>query len=391
MSDQEEYTPIIICNIINHGHTYDEWSTSFIIGMSKIPGVKRIKVMVTPPNGSSGIQWPEKFEKLEFLDYRKPLNMLRIPLKMRRIKGDPVIIVYGPTAFGEGNLSNLIGMILPVLISKLSQKNVKIINQGSVFTHDSEALGYKGLKDKLRRNVVKSIEKFVYKRIRTYFQLDYYKEIVTQKIGKKSVAGVMRSDFIDPIATLYLNDLDNLRQMERNKEHDRIRILLHGFWGPQKDPETALIAIKNLKRNYKNIDLIVSGGINHHFPGYAEYFRGLLNDFNDVIDKYLGYVDEKELAKLFIENEIVLMPYRASGGQSGVLEFASFFENIVVCTDFPEFREEKKSDFIILTNLSEFELSIEKAIEMVKTLPKEIEVQTKIRTVVKNISNFLFD
>ena len=383
--------PIIICNIFNHGHTYDEWSTSFIIGMSKISWVNNITLIVPPSNGGNEIILPKKCKVLDIMDYEKPLRMSRLVLKIMKIPGDPVIVVYGPTAFGSKSLSNLIGMLLPILISKIAHKNVKIINQGSVYTHDVESLGYDTLFDKLRKSTVLFIEKFVYSRIKTYFQLDYYKNIVSQKIGKKCVAGVLKSDYIDPIAMLNLNGMDNLEQISRNGKDAMINILMHGFWGPQKNPEVALDAVNQTKKKYKNIYLTVSGGINNHFPGYREHFNYLLQKYNGTIDKYLGYVDERDLVTLFLKNEIVLMPYKVSGGQSGVLETASFFENLVVCTDFPEFREERKNDLIILTDLSDFDKSIQKAIEMIDKVPQIISISEKVKIVVNNITDFLLD
>ena len=85
------------------------------------------------------------------------------------------------------------------------------------------------------------------------------------------------------------------------------------------------------------------------------------------------------------------MPYHASGGQSGVLEMASFFENVVVCSDFPEFREEKKSDLVFLTDLDHFKQTLFKAVETVDKIPTIIYVQNKIGTAIKNIEYFLID
>lgn len=391
MDNKESYNPIIICNILNHGHTYDEWSTSFIIGMSKIPWINQIKAIVPLPNNAKKINMPEKVRIVESIEYDWPMSMIKLALKIKDAEGNPVIIVYGPTAFGEGNLSNLIGMILPILITLFSRKNVKIINQGSTLTHNPKELGYNSLTDKLRGKVVKIIEMLVYKRVKTYFQLDYYKNLAIKQMGKEYFFGVIRSDFIDPITTLYLNNMDETQQVNRRNKFSGIGILMHGYWGPQKDPEVAFNAIRNLKRKNKDIKLTLSGGINHHFLGYKEYFEKIIKEFDDIIDENLGYVEEKDLAGLFLENEIVLMPYRASGGQSGILEMASFFENIVVCTDFPEFREEKKSNLVIITTLAELEQSIERAIAMVRYLPQTINVKDKVETVTKNITNFLLD
>ncbi|MCL6090758.1 MAG: hypothetical protein M1393_06945 [Candidatus Thermoplasmatota archaeon] len=392
MSNERTFTIAFVCNILGHGNTYDEWSTSFVIAMSMIEAISKIHIIVPPPKeGKVAYKLPEKCIIHGILDYDHPINMIKAVNLIYELECDSVIVVSGPTAFGNGIVSNLIGLLLPLLIQRKIGKEVKIINQGSAYTHNVGSLGYSGIVNSMKLLVVRSIEKFIFKRLKTYFQLGYYCNIVEAKLGKNYVGGLLVSDYIDALATLYLNNMDNSIELKRYSSSDHIRILLHGFWGPQKDPETALESVQNIKLRYPEIHLTISGGINNHFPGYLEYFKSLLKKYESIIDAYLGYVDEKELAKLFLENHIVLMPYRASGGQSGVLEMASFFENVVVCSDFPEFREEKKSDLVVLTDLMNFEPSLLRAFEMVDEIPNIIHVQNKIETVIKNIKNFLAD
>jgi glycosyltransferase involved in cell wall biosynthesis len=381
----------VVSNLLNHGHTYDEWSTSFVIAMSKIEEVDKITVYCPPSNGGIEIDLPEKCRIEPVMDYARPFSIISLSKKIAKGNFDGVIIISGPTAFGNGILSNLFGIMLPLRIMRRGQRNVKIINQGSTLTHDVYSLGYRGIINSIKLYAVRTLEKHVYKRVRTYFQLRYYCDVVENNYGRKYVAGIFPSDFIDALATLYLNGKENEKEIKRNRNRNQTRVLLHGFWGPQKDPETALKAVRKLKMKYPDIHLTISGGINNHFPEYREYFYGLLKNYADVIDANLGYVEEKNLLQLFMENEIVLMPYIASGGQSGVLEMASFFENIVVCSDFPEFREEQKSELVILTCLDDFEQSLFKAFEIMNKIPNIINVQNKIQTVIDNIRIFLAD
>ena len=381
----------VVSNLLNHGHTYDEWSTSFVIAMSKIEEVDKITVYCPPSNGGIEIDLPEKCRIEPVMDYARPFSIISLSKKIAKGNFDGVIIISGPTAFGNGILSNLFGIMLPLRIMRRGQKNVKIINQGSTLTHDVHSLGYKGIINFIKLYAVRTLEKHVYKRVRTYFQLSYYCNLVEKNFGQKYVAGIFPSDFIDALATLYLNGMDKEEEIKRNRNQNQTRVLLHGFWGPQKDPETALKAVRKLKLNYPDIHLTISGGINNHFPEYTKYFHDLLNNYADVIDAYPGYVEEKDLMQLFMENEIVLMPYIASGGQSGVLEMASFFENIVVCSDFPEFREEKKSDLVILTSLDEFETALIKACENVNTIPDTVNTHDKVQLVANNVRTFIAD
>ena len=393
MESNEDLTVAVLCNILGRGDTYDEWSTSFVIALSKIEEIIKIHVITPPQKSNVGYTYelPVKCIVHEILDYDHPLSMFNAVNLISELGCDLVIAVSGPTAFGKGLVSNFIGLLLPLIIQRKTEAEVKVINQGSTYTHNTGLLGYSGPINCLKFLVAKVIEKFIFKRVKTYFQLKYYCDIIEAKLGRNYVGGLLVSDYIDALATLYMNGFDANVSLERRLQNDKINILLHGFWGPQKDPEIAFKAVRNLKIRNHRIHLTVSGGINNHFPGYREYFQSILNKYGDIIDNYLGYVKEKDLIQLFIENEIVLMPYRASGGQSGVLEMASFFENIVVCSDFPEFHEELKSDLVVLTGLDDFEQSLLKALEMVKEIPNIIDVQNKIKRIITNIRFFLAD
>ena len=393
MENNEGITVAVLCNLLGRGDTYDEWSTSFVIALSKMKEIIKIHV-ITPPQRKNTVytyKLPDKCISHEILDYDHPFSMIRAVNLVSGLECDLVLAVSGPTAFGGGSVSNFIGLLLPLMIKIKTKAEVKIINQGSTYTHNTGLLGYSGLINSVKLLGARVIERFIFKKIKTYFQLRYYCNLVETKLGRNYVGGLLVSDYIDALATLYLNGSDTNIALERRLGNDRINILLHGFWGPQKDPEIALRAVRNLKIRNHRIRLTVSGGINNHFPGYREYFQSILRKYGDIIDNYLGYVKEEDLLHLFMENEIVLMPYRASGGQSGVLEMASFFENIVVCSDFPEFREEKKSDLVVLTDLDDFEQSLAKALEMLNEIPSVIGVQNKIQTVINNVRTFLAD
>ena len=393
MENNKGITVAVLCNLLGRGDTYDEWSTSFVIALSKMKEIIKIHV-ITPPQRKNTVytyKLPDKCICHEILDYDHPFSMIRAVNLVSGLECDLVLAVSGPTAFGGGSVSNFIGLLLPLMIKIKTKAEVKIINQGSTYTHNTGLLGYSGLINSVKLLGARVIERFIFKKIKTYFQLRYYCNLVETKLGRNYVGGLLVSDYIDALATLYLNGSDTNIALERRLGNDRINILLHGFWGPQKDPEIALRAVRNLKIRNHRIRLTVSGGINNHFPGYREYFQSILRKYGDIIDNYLGYVKEEDLLHLFMENEIVLMPYRASGGQSGVLEMASFFENIVVCSDFPEFREEKKSDLVVLTDLDDFEQSLAKALEMLNEIPSVIGVQNKIQTVINNVRTFLAD
>ena len=161
----------VISNLLNHGYTYNEWSTSFIIALSKLEEIERITIYCPPSNGGKEISLPEKCHIVPSMDYNRPFSMLSLSKRIAKENFDSVIIITGPTAFGNGILSNFFGTLLPLSITRRGTNKVKIINQGSTLTHDVTSLGYKGILNSIKLHAMKVLEKYIYKRVRTYFQL----------------------------------------------------------------------------------------------------------------------------------------------------------------------------------------------------------------------------
>ena len=86
--------------------------------------------------------------------------------------------------------------------------------------------------------------------------------MLKEKIKNNRVLGVLKSDYIDAVLTVYLNGRINDEVIEPTTSHDLPQILLHGFWEPQKNIEFALQTLKSLKDNNYKFNLIISGGIN---------------------------------------------------------------------------------------------------------------------------------
>ena len=234
------------------------------------------------------------------------------------------------------------------------------------------------------------LEKHLYRKVKSFAQLPVYEKMLKEKVKNNRVSGVLKSDYIDAIFTVYMNGKINEEIIESVMNKDIPNILLHGFWGPQKNIKFALETMKSLKDNYYKFNLIISGGINVHFPGYKSYFDNVLNEYKNIYSYYLGYVQERDLMDLFLKSDLILMPYNVPGGQSGVLEMSSFFGNNVICLDFPEFREEvKEGDNIILVGKNNFYEKIKKYLDNYKPSIRNIEIKKKIDSAEENVDKFI--
>ena len=329
-----------IGDFINHGKTLVPTGTSLVLLLAEIPDVQVIDVYCPVLNvKTEPFNKPEKVAIIESYSYNDPFSILKL-LKVKKGHYDKIIFNILPTAFGSSNLSNLIGLLIPLILRTFfRERNIEIIYHNSVYTNDIAKLGYDSPYNRLRSFILGILERVLFKSVRTFVLLQLYKDMITKKIGNNKVR-VLNGRFLEAIATAYINgifDRDLFLLPERNQTPI---ILMHGSWGPQKNIEMGLNVLFELKNKGYDFDLIISGGTNHHFKEYGKEFNHLLNSYNKIIKQYLGFVKEADIMKLFITADLLILPYNAPGGHSAVLEQAIFFEVPTIGIDFPEYEEQ---------------------------------------------------
>jgi glycosyltransferase involved in cell wall biosynthesis len=357
--------------------------------MSLIEEVTSIDVFSPRANGKiEDFELPTKVRLFEFYNYDHPLSILKL-LKVYWNSYDTVIFNMLPTGFGNSSTANAFGLMLPILLVRLfRQNNIKVIYHNSVFTNDVKTLGYNSPIDKIRVFFLSFIEKSLFRNVDTFVLLDIYKKRIDEAIGKNRVE-VFKPKYLEAITTLYINKAMNVDSLEIEKSDIPI-VLMHGSWGPQKNIELGLSTMRNLKKSGIKFRLIISGGINHHFSEYENKFHELLNSYSDVIDKYLGSVKEKEIIKIFLAANLLILPYNTPGGHSGVLEQAIFFERSTVAIDFPEYREQVFGiDFVSLANSAvDFSNGIRKFL-IGSFFKSHLKVKEKVIIATKNVGLLL--
>jgi len=315
--------------------------------------------------------------------------MLRIMKRTYSHNYDLIIFNMNSTSFGESNLSNFLGLITPLILTKIFKKNVAVIYHSSVLTNDVEKLGYNSLYDKFRKAVLKSLETSIFKNVNTFVTLQLYKTIIDKKIKKNRVKAI-KIENIEAIPTLLLNELEE-KNIEIEYNNDLPRILLYGYWGPQKDLEFALNTLNQLKKEGYNFNLIISGGINNHFKEYQIKYNKLIEKYKDIIKELKGYVSEKDLVNLFKSADLLLLSYATSGGWSAVLDQAIFFEVPVIGIEFPEYVEQAKGyENVILVKREYFKNAIKDFIVNFKNeRSKTINVKEKIEKSIKYLNEII--
>jgi 23S rRNA U2552 (ribose-2'-O)-methylase RlmE/FtsJ len=103
----------------------------------------------------------------------------------------------------------------------------------------------------------------------------------------------------------------------------------------------------------------------------------------------LGYVKEKDIYSLFVDTDLIILPYNTPGGHSGVLEQAMFYEIPTVAIDFPEYKEQSENvDFVTLTSQENLEKTVEEILLKLKRR-KEIKIKSKIIETMNNMRELI--
>ena len=377
-------------DFINHGKSLQTIGTSVVILLSLLGEVDSIDVFCPEENEKiEKFELPQKVKLHEFYKYDDSLSILRL-LKIHWDNYDAVIFNMLPTGFGNRTLPNALALIVPIALGIVfRQSNIKVIYHNSIFTNDIRVLGYNSAFNRIRSFFLGKVEKTLFKNVATFVLLDLYKQRIDESIGKNKVR-VLNGRYLEAITTIYLNDVMDAELVETERT-DIPTILIHGSWGPQKNIELGLIALKKLEREGTRFRLVISGGINHHFPEYKREFQELLYSYSDVINEYLGPVTEKDIMKIFLEASLLILPYNTPGGHSGVLEQAMFFEVPTIAIDFPEFREQTKGiSFVRLIDSGDSLKLIAKELLQSSTIRNsKINIKEMIQQAVNNIQKLL--
>jgi len=251
-------------------------------------------------------------------------NSLLIPFNiLKTIKNLDVDLVHfnvSILSWGTSKLVNIFGALTPFLIKTLLRKKVIVTLHN---THDTVDLDKINI---MRPNklVLLGLWLMVYSILgvdAVTVTLKRYVRILKKRYYKTNINHV-------PHGTLPLS----IKKPVLGKK----TILGFGFWSQSKNLPVLVEAFKDLIEEDREIKLIIAGGSHPAFPELIDKFKEM---YKDIPVDFIGYVPEKKLKKLFDSSTVVVLPYSATRGASGVLNLACSFGKPVICTDLEDIRE----------------------------------------------------
>lgn len=115
------------------------------------------------------------------------------------------------------------------------------------------------------------------------------------------------------------------------------RILAFGKWGTYKRLELLIQAFQQFSLSMPNATLVIAGSDHPATPGYVDSVSRELSDNPRV--KFTGYVAEEDIAELFRNASVLVLPYSSATGASGVAHLACEFGVPIISADIEDFRQ----------------------------------------------------
>ncbi|MCL5785446.1 MAG: glycosyltransferase [Candidatus Thermoplasmatota archaeon] len=274
-----------------------------------------------PPNFPAKVNLNSIWEYDDILSIFKTLKTMLLDRKHFDLFFFNLIL----TSFGRRGLSNALGLLVPVLLSFLTRKRVIVYLHHIVETQNLGELGY-GEK-KLSAAIAMLIERLVFVTTRVIVPLPSQQSKISSFI--RSAPRQLVFPGLEGIWA-YNNYLRS-NISSRVRGFSGIRILMFGAIGPQKDIARILNILGNHNCDLKSFHLTVAGSINSNFPQYERKFEEMLTKFNNSNLTYIKNPREEDIPELFINADVLLLPYKAAGGYSAVMNVAKLYCIRVLC------------------------------------------------------------
>ncbi len=128
-----------------------------------------------------------------------------------------------------------------------------------------------------------------------------------------------------------------------NPEH---RILAFGKWGTYKRVELLIEAFERVSSERHDVRLVVAGSNHPVAPGYIESVAEKMKS-NPLIE-FTGYVEEDDIAGLFRNASVLVLPYTSATGASGVAHLACEFGVPILSSGIDDFRDMARDEGIAI-------------------------------------------
>ena len=295
-----------------------EYAQSLVREIAKRPAVGKVFVLADTVSGSEDkVVESRKVEVLRVWHPDRPFSVFKILWSLLLLKPDVVHFNLHFRSFGGSRLSNFFGFSL-VLFSRLFGLRSVVLLHNLAEKADLEKLEVKmGFVNRVGLFLAM---RFVLSGSTLVVPVRSYVGYLRDRYGHRSVRYIPHGTYVS----------DHL-----SVNHAEKVVLVFGHMSPSKGLPVIFRAFEGMSKEVENVRLVVAGGSHPNFP----YYLGRISKVAPSNTVFLGYVPEVSVAKVFDSADVVVLPYLAATGTSGVFHLACGFGKPIVASALPEIKE----------------------------------------------------
>lgn len=231
----------------------------------------------------------------------------RIVRRVRRERPDVVFFNTHFTSFGGGKVSAALGLLTPVLVSRLTRSRTVVLLHNIVDTVDLDQAGYGSNRvvNAALRSIGEALTRALLRADRVVTTMPQYVDVLRDKYGATNVYLTPHGTFDTPVSPI------------DEQLAGPFRILAFGKFGTYKRVEELVEAHRLLLERGHETECTIAGTDSPNAPGYLDSVRSANADVPGL--RFTGYVEEADIPTLFAEANVVVFPYTSTTGSSGPL------------------------------------------------------------------------
>ncbi|GAB7256561.1 glycosyltransferase [Polaribacter sp. OB-PA-B3] len=245
-------------------------------------------------------------------------NVINVTKAINQTKPDAILYNLQFMKFGDKKVAAALGLTLP-WVCKIKKIPTIVLLHNILEQVDLESAGFTSNKiaQKVYNFIGTSLTKLILKADLVAVTMDKYVVTLKNKYKKDSVKMIPHGTFEIP------------ENPSQELPEGPMKIMTFGKFGTYKKVESMIEAVE-IVRSQTGLDLeiVIAGTDNPNVPGYLDSVKKKYQNVPQLT--FTGYVEEVEVAPLFLESAVVVFPYTSTTGSSGVLHQAGSYGRAVV-------------------------------------------------------------
>ncbi|AXG68800.1 D-inositol-3-phosphate glycosyltransferase [Kordia sp. SMS9] len=248
-------------------------------------------------------------------------NLFSVTKAINQTKPDAVLFNLQFMKFGDKKVAAALGLMLPWICSLKNIPNIVLLHN-ILEEVDLKSAGFTSNK------LVQKVYNFIGTSL-TKLLLQADTVAVTMK---KYVAILEKKYLADNITMIPHGTFEIAQKPTFTLPHGALKVMAFGKFGTYKKVETMIEAVEKVRKTSGlHLEIVIAGTDNPNVPGYLATVQEQYKHIPQLT--FTGYVEEKDVASLFHESAVVVFPYTATTGSSGVLHQAGSYGKAVVMPD----------------------------------------------------------